>query len=101
MTRLLASDHDFRDFFSTRCDGLAIPARHETISLAGLLPGLFCFPVNSGGGFLPWSSHWTRHIAHPGPFTDGKGGMEKGTLLVFDHLAWPAWTTEGEGQAQA
>ena len=27
--------------------------------------------------------------------------MEKGTLLVFDRLAWPAWTTEGEGQAQA
>ena len=33
---------------------------------------------------------------------NGKGDrMEKGTLLVFDRLAWPAWTTEGEGQAQA
>jgi len=25
---------------------------HETISLAGLVPGLCCFPVNSGGGVL-------------------------------------------------
>ncbi len=25
---------------------------HETISLAGLLPGLCCFPVNSGGEVL-------------------------------------------------
>ena len=42
---------------------------HETISLAGLLPGLFCFPVNSGGGVLTSVLALDAHIAHPGLFT--------------------------------
>jgi len=42
---------------------------HETISLAGLLPGLFCFPVNSGGVVFTSVLALDAHIAHPGLFT--------------------------------